>query len=240
MDNETMVIPEDSEVLETEAVEEEVDTSESISSFADTEEEETPPEEPKKEPGYVQGRINQALAREKAKIMADVEAAMEKKYAPLREKLLEMDAQELVTSGAVKDIETARELVAYRQGREPKEEPKAEPRERDASGKFAPKQVDGRIEFLAKQADKVKAKTGIDVVAIMESDSEIRDKIFSGELDFYEVAEMNKGKKRPPSPTRTPNGANGYQPNAIESMSDAQFKRLEKKIKEEGVRYSLR
>lgn len=233
MDNETMV-NDDVEVLETEVVEEEVDTSEDISSFESEEQPKTP--EAPNEPGYVKGRIDKAVAKERERILSEVKAEMEAQYAPLRERLLEMDAQELVNNGEVKDIETARELVRYRQGQKPAQKPE---QPRNADGKFSSKN-DANIQFLAKQADRVKAQTGIDVVGILENDPEIRDKVFSGEMDFHEVAEMAKSRKRPPAPMRTPNGATGYEKNAIESMSDAQFKRLEQKIVEEGVRYTLK
>lgn len=228
------MVNDDIEVLETEVVEEEVDTSEDISSFESEEQPKTP--EAPSEPGYVKGRIDKAVAKERERILSEVKAEMEAQYAPLRERLLEMDAQELVNNGEVKDIETARELVRYRQGQKPAQKPE---QPRNADGKFSSKN-DANIQFLAKQADRVKAQTGIDVVGIIENDPEIRDKVFSGEMDFHEVAEMAKSRKRPPTPMRTPNGATGYEKNAIESMSDAQFKRLEQKIVEEGVRYTLK
>ena len=229
------MVNDDVEVLETEVVEEEVDTSEDISSFENEEQPETRTDE-KQEPGYVKGRIDKAVAKERERILSEVKAEMEAQYAPLRERLLEMDAKELVEQGVVKDLETAKELVRYRQGQKPAQKPE---QPRSADGKYSSKN-DANIQFLAKQADRVKAQTGIDVVSILENDPEIRDKVFSGEMDFHEVAEMAKARKRPPAPMRTPNGATGYEKNAIESMSDAQFKRLEQKIKEEGVRYALK
>ena len=121
---------------------------------------------------------------------------------------------------------------------------------RGDDGRFAAKQeapkndpvTEARIDMLAKQADKIKAKTGIDVIEIFSNDEDIKSKVVSGELDFYDVAEMAKEKpqrKKAPAPMRSPNGATGHSPNAIENMSDEQFRRLEKRISE-GARYALK
>ena len=72
------------------------------------------------------------------------------------------------------------------------------------------------------------------------NNEDIKMKVVSGELDFYDVAEMMKQpKRRPPSPMRSPNGASGMNPNAISNMTDEQFDRLEKRIKE-GARFELK
>ena len=231
-------------------VEEEEDTSESLDSFTEEEETESAEEQQEQkgttEPGYVQKRIDKALARERESMRAEIMAQVEAQYAPIRERLLEMDAQELVRKGEVKNIELAKEILRYRQGLPTQEKP-AETAEqpRQANGQFAPKQdavIQARIDLLANQADKIKDKTGIDVIEIMNNDPNIKNKIVSGEMDFYEVAETVKQKparRGPPAPTRSSNGASGQSPNAIDSMSKEQFARLEKKISE-GARISLK
>ena len=96
--------------------------------------------------------------------------------------------------------------------------------------------------MLAHQAKKIQASRGLDVMKEFNTNPEIKQKIISGEMDFYDVAEeMSKAQTRkPPAPMRSPNGASGTnQPNAIESMSKEQFARLEKRISE-GARYNLR
>ena len=84
---------------------------------------------------------------------------------------------------------------------------------------------------------------GPDVTQAFLNNEEITAKVVSGEMDFYDVADYLKqeesSKRRPPSPMRSPNGASGKNPNAIDSMSDEMFDRMERKIKE-GARYSLR
>jgi hypothetical protein len=58
-------------------------------------------------------------------------------------------------------------------------------------------------------------------------------------MDFYDVAKQMKGKKRPPSPSRSPNGVNGIGPQSISSMSDAQFRKMDKML-DQGVRFTIR
>lgn len=190
------------------------------------------------EPGYVAGRIAKAVEKAVAQVTAQYEAQM----APIRERLLEMDAKDLVDSGKVKDLETAKELVRYRQG-QPAAAAAAQSAEqpRQANNQSAPKTdpvLQAQINLLAKQADKIKAKTGLDVIEVMNNDPEIKNKITRGEIDFYDVAEQMQGqqKKKPPAPMRSPNGVNGQIKGTIMSMSDKQFEQLEKRVRE-GARF---
>ena len=229
----------DSEFLEEEEAEESLD---SLTEDDEEPQKEPEPEQKANEPGYVQKRIDRALARERDNIKAEIKAEMEAQYAPIRDRLLEMDAKELVRQGEFKSVERAKEYLQLKQGIAPVENKPAE-QPRQANGQYAPKEdpvTKTKIDMLAAQADKIKAKTGIDVIDIFSNNEDIKNKVISGEMDFYDVAEQAKGSKRkPPAPTRSSNGASGQNPNAIESMSKEQFARLEKKIAE-GARYSLR
>ena len=167
--------------------------------------------------------------------MAEIEA----QYAPIRERLLEMDAQELVRTGQVKDLQLAKELLQLRQGIAPEQ-----PQPRSANGQFAAKEdpiVGARIEMLRHQREVIQKEMGIDPADGFNADDKIKKKVINGEMDFYDVAKQMKGskKKTPPSPMRSPNGANAMNPNAIDNMSDAAFEKMEKRIKE-GARYTLR
>ena len=246
------------DMLSDEIVEEAEEPAESLDSLMgddgreESEEEQKQEPEGTKEPGYVQKRIDKALAKQKEtmrqELISELTAEMEARYAPIRERLLEMDANELVRKGEVKNIELAKELLRYRQGQPaPQEQPqqKAE-RPRQADGKFAPKEdpsIAARVDMLDHQQKTIKEKMGIDVMEVFNTDNSIRDKVTSGEMDFYDVAEMIKsnpqGKRRPPAPTRSSNGASGQSPNAIENMTDEQFARMERKIAE-GARFALR
>ena len=255
--DETMVENVDnSEVDDTpvdEIVEEEQDESESLDSLTEGEDEapaEEQPEQPKAtEPGYVQKRIDKAVRKAVAETEARMNALFEQQMAPIRARMMEDEAQELVRSRKVADIETARELVRLRNGQPaqaPAEQPKPQGQPRQQNGQYASKSSDpatsARIDMLQHQADRIKANGGPDVIAEFQNNEEIKQKVIAGEMDFYEVADYLKQKpsrKKPPSPMRSPNGASGTNPNAIDSMSDEQFDRMERKIKE-GARYTLR
>ena len=97
----------------------------------------------------------------------------------------------------------------------------------------------GNMQNLARQAQKIKANQGLDVMAAFNGSEEIKEKIISGEWDFYDVAEaMRKPRQRAPAPMRSPNGASGSERSTIATMSDEQFDRLDRKIAE-GARYNL-
>ena len=251
--NETMVeqgnAEENLDDLPEDIVETEEEPEESLDSVVSEDEPAEEPKEPEPqatEPGWIKQRVNKAVQKAVAETEARMQAMFEQQMAPIRKKMMEDEAQELVRSRKVADIETARELVRLRNGQpEAAQAPKQE-QPRQANGQFAPKEdpaTTARIEMLRHQADRIKGSGGPDVIAEFNSNAEIRQKIISGEMDFYDVADYLKqkpSKRRPPSPMRSPNGASGNNPNAIDSMSDEQFDRMERNIKEKGARYSLR
>lgn len=197
-----------------------------------------------KEPGYVKNRIEKAVARAVAEERARMQAEFDQQIAPYREHMLEMEAQDLVRTGKVKDLDTARELVRYRQG-QPQPERQEQPR--NEQGQYASNQepsrdpaIQARIDMLEYQAKKIKDQRGVDVIEEFKNNSKVKQKLVSGEWDFYDVADYMSGKnKRAPAPMRSPNGASGANRTAIDNMSDEQFDRLEKRIKE-GARYTLK
>lgn len=201
------------------------------------------------EPGYVQKRINKAVAETEARLRAEFEQQM----APYREQMLNQQAQELVRTGKVRDLETAKELIRYRQGMPAASENQADSQgqPRNERGQFTSGGNDSgrdpatqaRINMLQHQADRIKGQKGIDVIAEFQNNEETRRKIVSGEWDFYDVADMlaqQPQRKRAPSPMRSPNGASvtGNR-SVIESLSDEQFDRMVKKV-QGGARYSQR
>ena len=170
--------------------------------------------------------------------MAQVEA----QYAPIRDRLLEMDAQELVRTGEFKSIERAKEYLQLKQGMptESVEQPRDEQgRYTSVQDAIATAKVEARIEELKIQAEKIKADSDIDVIAEYNNNPKVKEAIINGEMDFYDVAKQMKGKKRPPSPSRSPNGVNGIGPQSISSMSDAQFRKMDKML-DQGVRFTIR
>ena len=193
-----------------------------------------------KEPGYVQKRISRAVAKVEAKYNAMMQQ-LEATYAPVMARMQEMEAQELVRSGKVKDLEIAKELVRLRNGMPVEEK---EPQPRQANGQFGPKVdpvAEARKTELEHQAERIKAQGGPDVVSAFMNNPKIQAKVVSGEMNFYDVAEYlrRKGSNKVPPTVRSANGASGQSPNAIASMSDEQFERMDRKIREEGARYRL-
>ena len=203
------------------------------------------------EPGYVKKRVTEAvekaLERERsnlrAEVYAEVKAEFDKQLAPLIARLREDEAQELVRSRKVTDIDTARELVRLRHGvsEQPTEQPVEQTEQpRNAQGQFVAKEqnddVSAASTYLAGQANRIKAETGIDVMAVFNKDASIRNKILSGEMDFHDVAKQmqaRKGKK-PPAPMRSPNRTDDSIKVSIMDMSDEQFEQLEKAVRRRG------
>lgn len=236
---------EEAEDLPNEVVEEEQDESEDLSTITGEEEEQPAQPEPQAtEPGYIKKRIEKAVNKAVAETEARMQAMFDQQMAPIRQKMMEDEAQELVRSRKVADIETARELVRLRNGQPaPQAAPQETEQPRQANGQFAAKQdpaVTAKIDMLEHQAERIKASGGPDVIEAFQNNEDIKQAVVNGEMDFYEVAELLKSqKRRPPSPMRSPNGASSFNPNAIDSMSDEQFEKMERKIKE-GARYTLK
>ena len=211
--------------------------------------EESQKEEPQgtgSEPGWFRKRWDKEVGKLTAQIRNEIRSEYEAQLAPMKERMMEMDAQELVRTGKVKDLETAKELVRYRQGQpapaaQTKTEQPRQPNGQFASANDEDPATSARIDMLRHQANRIKANGGPDVIAEFQNNEDIKQQVISGEMDFYDVAEHMKQakKRRPPAPTRSPNGASGSNPNAIDTMSDEQFDRMERKIKE-GARYSLK
>lgn len=231
-----------------EVTEEEQDESESLESITGIEEPAQEPEQAPQatEPGWIKKRVEKAVSKAIAETEARMQAMFDQQMAPIKAKMMEEEAQELVRSRKVADIETARELVSLRNGR-----PVAAPAAEDEPGQ--PRQANGqnatqddpatsaRIDMLKHQANRIKGNGGPDVIREFQTNEEIKQKVIAGEMDFYDVADylrQQKPSRKPPSPMRSPNGASGMTPNAIDNMSDEQFRKLEKKI-EQGARIRL-
>jgi hypothetical protein len=251
--NETMVESfDDAEAADTlpDGVTEETDESEeSLESLNEGEnseagepaEEKTQQAQKANEPGWIKGRIDKAVQKALAEQESRLTAQFQAQMKPLLEKALNDEARELVRQGEFKSLDRAKEYLQLKQGLPTQS--KAEEQPRNQNGQFAPKGdpvMQAKIESLAKQADKVAEKTGLDVVGEFEKNPDIKKRVISGELDFYDVADMMKQapKKKAPTPMRSPNGASGANRNAIDTMSDEAFHRMEKNIAE-GKRYRL-
>lgn len=188
--------------------------------MAEVETEAQPIEPQAKEPGWISARVNDAVRKAEERIRAEYEA----KLAPLYETMMDRQAQDLVEQGEFRSIDRAKEYVRMKGGYEPQEEAEEED-----------PYLSAKADFLAKQAEKIKANRGLDVMAVFNSDPDIKQRVLSGDMDFYDVAET---MKRPLSPVRNPNGGN-TNVMSIQGMSDEQFARLQKNLSG-GKRYDMR
>ena len=259
MDYESTVEPMETESAADDAqfedlVEEEADESLSLDEAMDDGAEEEPAEEQPQEeqgtsePGWMRKRIDKAVQKAVAATEARLKAQYDAQMAPIMEQMLKQEAKELVKSGEFRSQERAEEYLRLKKGMNipavPEEPKPAKPR--NDKGQFAPANdpaIETKADMLAMQVEKIKARDGVDLMEYFNSDPGIKDKVLSGEWDFYDVADhVAKGraaKPKGPAPMRSPNGASGANHNAIENMSDEQFARLEKRIAE-GARISLR
>lgn len=184
-------------------------------------------ETPKKEPGYVRKRIDDAVAKAVRETEQRMQAQFEAQLAPIRESMYSRQADELVESGEFKSKERALEYVKLKAGvSDLPAEPETE-QPRDAQGRFAQKEdpvITARADLLFAQAKKIQTNRGLDVMAEYQNNPDVQQKVLSGEWDFYDVAEaMNP--RRAPAPMRTANGASVGAVD-IAHMTDAQFDRL--------------
>lgn len=209
----------------------------------------TQPQTSQTEPGWMKKKMeayaSKALQEQETRLRAEFADML----APLRESMYERQADALVASGEIKSKEMALKYVKAMAGipSEPDQKPQEQPRTPD--GRFAPQQQEepdaeakARAHILAAQADKIKASKGLDVASVFNTDPDVKEKILSGEWDFYDVAEaMSQPRRRTPSPVRSSNSAMGDNSNAraIAEMSDAQFERLLKNLGE-GKVYDMR
>lgn len=192
---------------------------------------------PQSEPGWMKKRVGAAVNKAVAEAEARIRAEYESQLAPLREMQMEAEADKLMTEGIVTNREVAMELVRARKGLPPQNTPAATPPAvnqppRDEQGRFVARNTEPdnasqrRAQMLVTQAENLKAVTGVDVMALYNSDPDVHEKILSGEWDFTDVLKQHNGAARSvPAPVRSANGlAMGSM--SISEMTDEQFDRL--------------
>ena len=204
---------------------------------------------PTKEPGWIKGRINKAVEKAVAEAEARVRAEYEQMLAPIRESVLERQAQELVASGEFKTLAIAKEYLSLKggmpaQATEQTEEQHTE-QNRDQNGRFASRakqgedpELNARADILARQARKIKTNRGLDVMEAFNADPDIKQKVLSGEWDFYDVADSMGNQRTVSAPARSANGG-GVSGVSIKNMSAEQFRKLNENLAS-GRRYDVR
>jgi len=204
------------------------ETQETISPLSEVTEEQQPQEAPpQKEPGWIRQRVDKAVQKAIRETEARMQAQFDTALAPIRESMMERQADELVAAGEFKSRERALEYVRLKGGQVAPAAPAEQPR--DAQGRFtsqADPDVTARANLLAQQANKIKSR-GVDVVHEFNTNPDVKQRVLSGEWDFYDVAENMQG--RVPAPMRTPNGAS-IGAMTIANMSDAQFAKLQQNL----------
>ena len=202
-----------------------------------------------KEPGYIRKKVDAAVDRAIRETEDRMRAEFAAQLAPLRESMYERQAEALVASGEIKSKEMALKYVKAMAGvqTEPDQQAKAQPRNdkgqfTSAKAQEADAEIKARARILSNQADKIKATRGLDVSALYDTDPDVKNKILSGEWDFYDVAEMmSQPKRRVPSPVRSSNSSMPVDSmaDAIMSMSDKQFAALNENLAK-GKVYDMR
>ena len=81
-----------------------------------------------------------------------------------------------------------------------------------------------RAKELITQARTIQEITRVDVLAVYNTDMEVRSRILSGDMDFIALYKQMKPAQQPPAPVRTANGGVGDV--NISGMNDDQFARL--------------
>jgi len=189
----------------------------------------------KQDAGWFRQRIDKAVSKAVMEAEQRMAAKYESQLAEFAAERIERQAQELVRNGEFRSLDTAKEYLTLKSGRQPEKAVQAEeqPRQQETDPV-----IQARADLLAQQAHKIESSRGIDVMAAYNGDSEIQRKVASGEWDFYDVADYLAQKRNPPSPARTSNGAHTEKA-SIRNMTDKQFKALQDKIAH-GVKYNLR
>ena len=181
------------------------------------------PEQPRKEPGYLAGKRAEWEAAHRAEM-----DELRGQITVLQDYFVQQEADKLVASGKIADREMAMEYLKLRGGQpQPVMQQATQSQPRDELGRFTTQQPEAqqRARDLYTQSQAIKRATGVDVMAIYNTDPEIRNRVLNGEMDFADVYETVKQPAPPPSPVRSSNGA-GTRNVSIGKMSDAEFDRL--------------
>lgn len=189
---------------------------------------------PKREPGWVRQRVDKAVQKAVQETEARMRAEFENTLAPIRESMLEREADQLVAAGEFKSKDRAMEYVRMKAGlpgavQQPVQQQQQAPQQQQVDPR-----VQARGEMLAAQAAKIKSRNGVDVMAEFNSNNEVRQKILSGEWDFYDVVDaMGNPQQRQSSPqvVRTPGGQGLSGKFSVADMSDAQFEQLQRNLR---------
>lgn len=94
-----------------------------------------------------------------------------------------------------------------------------------------------RAQELITQARTIQTVAQVDVMALYNTDAEIRTRILRGEWDFIDVWKQMQPAQQLPVPVRTANGGAGTM--SINGMNDQQFEKLNEMLKR-GAKVDMR
>lgn len=205
---------------------------------------------PKKEPGWIKTRVEQAVGKRIAEVEARIRAEYEAKMAPLQEVMFEREADQLVADGEFKSRERALEYVRLKNGapqtsaqQTGQKDTQPQQPARDEQGRFTtpktaqvPSDVEARAKELFAQAEAIKVASGVDVLEIFNSDPEVKKRVSTGEWSFLDVYQVVTGQRKPrvPSPTRSANSGS-LDDVDLRRMPKSQFAKLDEAIANGGV-----
>ena len=128
-------------------------------------------------------------------------------------------------------------MVTNQTGKEVMQEETAPERQNMTAAEEAERQADLdtqlRAQALVSQAQAIRAISGVDVMALYETDMEIRQRVLSGEWDFMDVWKNTSAQPMPPKPVRAANGSMG-KVNII-AMNSRQFEKLNEMLGHGGT-----
>ena len=205
---------------------------------------------PAKEPGWIKQRVGSAVNKAVAEAEARIRAEYEAKFAPLREAQLAAEADKLVADGKISDREMALNYLRMQQGLPTVSQPttpaipvSAPPR--DAQGRFVAQpanDVQQRAQALVDQATMLQRATGVDVMAIYNTNQQARQMIVSGAGDFADVlatyGQQPVPKPQAPAAIRSSNGM-GLGNVDFAKMSSSQLQKVNEMI-QSGVKIDVR
>ena len=200
---------------------------------------------PQSEPGWMRKRIDAAVRKANSELEAKLRAEYDAQLAPLREAQVEREADKLVADGKITDRDMALNYVRATKGMPPVAETPAQPVARDERGRFISQKPDAtaaqtRAAELVAQADTILQSTGVDVMALYNTDLEVRQKVLNGEWSFVDVYKNTKKPEVPavPTPMRSANGM-GIGALDIRKMNSEQLAKLNAML-ESGVKIDAR
>lgn len=91
-----------------------------------------------------------------------------------------------------------------------------------------------KAQALLSQAEAIRAVSGVDVMALFDTDVDVRGRVLSGEWDFVDVWREAGMRPAPPAPVRAPNGG-GMGGMDIGRMDSRQFEKLDTVLRQGGT-----